>query len=71
LLLGFFAWAFYLYNIMSHKKKTEPLMKQKDELIANTVKLENLRYLSIANLSKFTLLFMHFYFINYNFLYFS
>ncbi len=51
LLLGFFAWAFYLYNFISHKRKLESLMNQKDEQIANNVKLDNLRYLSIANLS--------------------
>jgi len=52
LLFGFFAWAFYLFNFVSNKRKIENLIKQREEVLANNVKLENLRYLSLANLSN-------------------
>lgn len=52
LLLGFLAWSFYLYNFVSQKKKSESLIKEKDDLAATNIKFENLRYLSIANLGN-------------------
>ncbi len=57
LLFGFFIWSYYLYNFISSKLKKQLSLKQNEELLANNIKYENLKYLSIANLSNIYLIF--------------
>lgn len=50
LLLGFFAWAFYLRKLIVQRTSIDATTNRKIEKAANDAKYENLHYLFIASL---------------------